>query len=145
MSKTDRDILNKGGRPKVEDGRTKLIGGRFTEMEVQQINKMAKLYNLSKTDLLRSKLLDNIEPSIINGAEFTNELRTIGTELAHIGNNINQLAKHANSLDKIGAMNDSVISRFNILMNNHNREIKELNILLRNITRISSKSLRNGS
>lgn len=145
MTQKNKEELSKGGRPPADNGRTKIIAGRFTIKEVEQINGIAKLYNLSKTELIRSKLLENIEPTLINGAEFTKELRSIGTEIAHIGNNINQLAKHANSLAKVGAMDDSVINRFNVYMNIYNNQSIELNTLLRKIIRISSKRVKNDS
>jgi phosphoenolpyruvate carboxylase len=139
ISRTVNEGTNKGGRPPFEETRKKRIECRFTEKEYQLIEEMEHVFSLSKANLIRSRVLESAEPLILNGLEFAKELRTIGTELGRAGNNINQLAKHANTLEKCGLLNESVVARFNVLIESYNVVQTDLIKTLRKVTRDSAK------
>jgi len=139
ISNTVNEGTNKGGRPPFEEPRKKRIECRFTEKEYQLIEHMERVFSLSKANLIRTRVLENAEPLILDGLEFAKELRAIGTELGRAGNNINQLAKHANTLEKSGLLNESVVTRFNVLIESYNVVQTELIKTLRKVTRDSAK------
>ena len=139
MNKEASEGTNKGGRPVVLEPRNRSIHCRFTEKEYQLIENMERVFSLSKANLIRTRVLENAEPLILDGLEFAKELRAIGAELGRAGNNINQLAKHANTLEKSGLLNESVVARFNVLIEGYNVVQTELVKTLRKVTRDSAK------
>jgi hypothetical protein len=105
------------GRPKLEkDKREKFINVRFTTAEYELILAMEKELGISKTDLIRMRTLDKAAGIVMNARELISNLDGIGSEMGRIGNNINQLARHANTLNLQGGLNPFVAEHFNHLM-----------------------------
>lgn len=115
--------------------RTKKIDARFTEDEYKIIEEMEKTLGLRKTDLVRMRLLTNSTALVINAKEFIAELNSIGLELHRQGTNINQLARHANTLKLEGRLDADVISEFMILMEKHAKNQETLEVSLRKVMR----------
>jgi hypothetical protein len=67
--------------------------------------------------------------------ELLARLDTIGTEIGHIGNNINQLAKIAHLIEKEGKLPVSPIAQFNKVMVSYNELLKELSSAYRRLLR----------
>jgi len=124
------------GRPlKTEGKRTKKIDARFTEDEFKVVLELEKTLGISKTDLVRTRLLQDARLTVINAKELIALLDSIGTELGRCGNNINQLAKYANVLNKYGKLSPVVMERFNLLFEDYTENQKKLEISLRKIIR----------
>jgi hypothetical protein len=127
------------GRPLLAEGkRTKKIDARFTEEEYRIVEELEKTLGVRKTDLVRSRLLQNAPSTIINAKELINQLDSIGTELGRSGNNINQLAKYGNILRKKGILSPMIVERFNILFGQYLDEQKVLEAVMRKIIRLLS-------
>ncbi|MGZ3751869.1 MAG: plasmid mobilization protein [Flavisolibacter sp.] len=125
-----------GGRPKMAEGkRDKKITARFTADEYKLVEKLEKTLGVSKTDLVRLRLLDNATAVVINAKELIGSVDGIGTELGRCGNNINQLAKYANILQKKGRLDKSLIDQFNVLMTGYLEKQEQLEVSLRRIIR----------
>ena len=73
----------------------------------------------------------------VNALEVVRLLDQLGGELGRSGNNINQLARHANFLNKRGMLNEEIVAKFNNLFSEYIflfREIeKEIRLLLRQL------------
>jgi hypothetical protein len=124
------------GRPQMESGRrTKKIDARFTEAEYQLITGMEKELGISKTDLIRLRLLDDAQKIVVNATAMIGRLDSIGAEMGRSGNNINQLAKYANVLNKQGILSAAVCERLTILLEQHNGLQKEMTVALRQLIR----------
>lgn len=127
---------NQGGRPKMETGkRDKKITARFTEDEYKTVEALESTLGVTKTDLVRQRLLENSAAVVINAKELIIAIDQIGTELGRCGNNINQLAKHANILQKKGRLSPQVVERFNVLMKEYLQKQEMLEVSLRRIIR----------
>lgn len=125
------------GRPLKETGkRTKKIDARFTEDEYKIILELEKTLGIRKTDLVRAGLLKNAGSVIINAKELIGQLEKAGMELGRSGNNVNQLARHANILRKKGNVPTVVIERFNGLFEQYLANQKDLETALRKIIRM---------
>lgn len=116
-----------------EGKRTKKITARFTQDEYKTISALEETMGTSKTDLVRERLLHGARLTIINAKELVAALDVIGTELGRSGNNINQLAKYANTLNKKGQLSPVVIAYFNSLCEKHLGNRKQLDTVLRKI------------
>ena len=124
------------GRPqKTEDKRTKKIDARFTEEEFRLVFELEKTLGVRRTDLVRTRLLQDAQLTIINAKELIAELEKIGTELGRSGNNINQLARYANRLNKKGILSPQVVEQFNLLFASHLEIRQGLETSLRKIIR----------
>jgi hypothetical protein len=125
------------GRPILLEGkRIKKIDARFTEDEYKIVLALEKELGIRKTDLVRSRLLNNAPAILINAQEMIRQLDLTGAELGRSGNNINQLARYANALNKKEELSPVVIERFNFLFEIYLTQQKELEVVLRHIIRI---------
>lgn len=107
----------KNGRPlKLEGKRTRFIKARVSEEEYARARDLWLSLGLKESDFLRLKLLKASSVSIkLNAAEALKTLDDIGSEIGRSGNNINQLARHANFLNKRGMLTIEVVTKFNEL------------------------------
>jgi hypothetical protein len=88
---------------------------------------------------VRSRLLQDAQLTIINAKELIGLLENIGAEMGRCGNNINQLAKYANILNKHGRLSPVVIERFNLLFEQYVYEQRLLETALRKIIKRMGK------
>lgn len=115
--------------------RDKKITARFTADEYKTIAQLETTLGVSKTDLVRMRLLENAPAVIINAKELITAIDEIGTELGRCGNNINQLAKYANILQKQRKSNPQVMKQFNTLLTGYLERQEQLEISLRQLIR----------
>lgn len=128
------------GRPQLESGkRIKKIDARFTEDEYNLILSLEQTLGISKTELLRRKVLNNAGTTIINAKELIINLDNIFAEMGRVGNNINQLAKHANTLKLRGAMSPLIIEQFDSHFLKYLQLQQQLEISLRKVIRLVGK------
>jgi hypothetical protein len=124
------------GRPKMTEGkRVKKITARFTDDEYKLIEKLETTLGINKTDLVRMRLLENAPAVILNAKELITAIDEIGPELGRCGNNINQLAKYANILQKKGRCDPSVIDQLNGFLAGYLERQEQLEISLRHVIR----------
>ncbi len=121
---------------KTGEKRTKKIDARFTEEEYKLVQEMEKTLGVRKTDLVRNGLLKNSRSVIINAKELIGQLEKAGAEIGRSGNNINQLARYANMLNKKDILSPVVAERFNILLGQYLDNQKGLETVLRKIIRM---------
>ena len=128
------------GRPPMIYGKKiKKIDVRFTEAEFGLILKLEKTLGISKADLIRNRILDGSERVIVNAAELIGALDLLCAEMGRAGNNINQLARYANALNRQGILSVIVAERYNILLGNYQELQKRLEVLLRKMIRLAGK------
>jgi hypothetical protein len=129
-------IRNKGGRPPVGDEKRSFkIDVRFTEAEYRQVEQMENELGVRKTELVRRKLLYDGKGLAVNSGELMNRLDLISLELSRSGNNINQLARYANRLQKRGLLAAPVIDEYTRLLRRHQSDQSELAMLFRKLLR----------
>jgi hypothetical protein len=134
MTKTNRSK----GRPVKQQGkRTRKIDARFTEDEYKVILELEKTLGIRKSDLVRNRLLRDAQLTIVNARELIGFLDSAGAELARCGNNINQLAKYANILNKKGVLSPIICERFNLLFEQYIGNQRTLEAALRKIIRMT--------
>lgn len=134
MTKT----LRSKGRPvKEQNKRIRKIDARFTEDEYKVILELEKTLGVRKSDLVRNRLLQDAQLTIVNARELIGFLDGIGAEMERCGNNINQLAKYANILKKKGVLSSMVSERFNLLFEQYIQNQRTLETVLRKIIRMT--------
>lgn len=109
---------------------------RLSEGELQQFLELERFLGISKSDIVRIRVLKNSQGILINTKELMKVLDSTGAELGRAGNNINQLARHANVLAKQGILNHEIISEFNILLTSYISVQQELEKIMRQLIRL---------
>lgn len=122
-----------------EGKRVKKIGARFTQEEYDTILALEKQLGICETDLVRMRLLNDASKYVVNAKDFIITIDGLGAEMGRVGNNINQLAKHANILKKVGAIHPTVIIRFNELFEQYLAILQAVETTLRKIIREMGK------
>jgi hypothetical protein len=128
---------NKPGRPeKLTGKRTKIIKAKLTEDEFNKVLAIEKALGINRMELIRTRVLHNSDKILINGISLLKQLDVLGAEIGRSGNNINQLARHANVLNNRGLLNEAVIIEFNSLFRGYVRIRDDTEKSLRQIIRL---------
>ncbi|MDR2269532.1 MAG: MobC family plasmid mobilization relaxosome protein [Sphingobacterium sp.] len=128
--------MKKQGRPPMLTGkRTHIIKAKLTDDEFKALLEIQKTSGLNRMELIRRRVLGKMASTTINISELLNALNAIGSELGRAGNNINQLAKHANTLNKQERLNEHIVVDFNNLFSTYIHSQQELEKILRHILR----------
>jgi len=128
----------KGRPPLVSGKRIKKIDVRFTQEEFDFVIAMEKASGMKKADLIRKKLLLEGERMLVDSKAVLNGMDEIGVELAKAGNNVNQLARYANILNKDGLLSAVVVDRLLLELQKYNKIKMDLERLMRKLIRLIS-------
>lgn len=96
-------------KPKELANRTKRFEIRLTVGEWNQLHNEAEQNGHSPTRYARLRLFKKSEAAIINPIEFLRLYRERSIELKKIGNNINQLARYVNYIEKTEQVNPALM------------------------------------
>jgi hypothetical protein len=129
------------GRPQLESGkRNRKIDVRFTEEEYALIQSLEVALGINKTDLLRKRVLNSGHATVVNAKELIASLDVIFVEMNRIGNNINQLARHSNTLNLQNALSPLIIEQFNTSFHQYLQVQQLLDVTLRKVIRLVGRS-----
>ncbi|MGO3653105.1 MAG: plasmid mobilization protein [Sphingobacterium sp.] len=135
-NKTMDKPRKKAGRPPMLSGkRNRLIKAKLTEEEFSELIRIQKASGMNRMELIRKRVLGSGTAVTVNMKEVLGELDTIGAELGRAGNNINQLARHANILNRQQRLDPGVVAEFNALFTEYIRTQRELEKTLRQLLR----------
>jgi hypothetical protein len=128
----------KGRPPLVSGKRIKKIDVRFTQEEFDLVLAMEKASGMKKADLIRKKLLVEGERMVMDSKVMMNNLDAVGLELSRAGNNINQLARYGNILNRDGLLSAVVVDRLLLELRKYNKIMMDLERLMRKLIRLLS-------
>lgn len=125
------------GRPHLKSGkRNRKISVRFSEEEFSSIVSLEKLLGLKRTDIIRKRVLEVNVQLIFDGRSVLGTIDQIGLELSRTGNNINQLARYANILNKQRVLSPVIFTRYSKELDKHSLLLKNLNMEIRRMLRL---------
>ena len=134
------EIRKLAGRPKMErEKRNKKIDARFTQTEYNLVVAMETALGISKTELVRMRLLNGSEKMLLNSRELVRQMDALGAEMGRIGNNINQLARHANRMNLQGEVPTYIAGQFNELFEQYLGSQQRLEVVFRTLIRLAGK------
>lgn len=110
---------------------------RLTELECNQLKALERASGVSRSDIVRLRVLKNSGRTLINGGELMHKLDALGVELSRAGNNINQLARHANTLDKRGELHALQAFEISRLLGDYTRLQREIEGTMRQMIRLT--------
>jgi len=111
------------------------IKARLSAKELEQLVAIEQRSGMNRTELIRRALFSGTAaaPGL---AEVRRKLDEIGTELGRAGNNINQLARHANTLRLRGQLSEPVIVEFIVTFREYARIRRDTEQALRALIRL---------
>jgi hypothetical protein len=128
------------GRPLLKgEKRAHKIDVRFTEKEFRSILDMEKEFGITRTELVRRRVLHNADHILLNSKDLISHLDVLGAEMGRIGNNINQLARHANTMKLQGSLSQETAQKFNGLFEDYICIQRSLETALRKVIRMMGK------
>jgi len=123
-------------KPLPSEQRTRRFELRLSEAERAQFLELEKALGLSRADIVRIRVLQHSKKMLVNTTEIMKLLDGIGTEIGRSGNNINQLAKHANTLGQQGILHSTVIRDLAPLLTEYIRLQRKLEQSIRQLIRL---------
>ena len=123
-------------KPLYNDQRTRRFELRLSEAERGQFLELEKSLGISRADIVRIRVLQHSKRMLVNTSEMMKLLDSIGTELGRSGNNINQLARHANTFQRQGILGAALIHDLTPLLGEHIRIQRELEKSFRKLIRL---------
>lgn len=98
------------GRPlkDIRKKKEKRIEIRLTEQELIELINIEKELSITRSELFIKKIINNSE---LKSKQALKQFDFITTELARIGNNVNQLARYCNTLSKSGQLSPAIINK----------------------------------
>ncbi|MBB1644539.1 hypothetical protein A9970_11290 [Sphingobacterium sp. UME9] len=131
-------MKNKKGnrKPTAHEQRTRRFELRLSEAERAQFLELEKALGLSRADIVRIRVLQHSKKMLVNTTEIMKLLDGIGTEIGRSGNNINQLARHANTLQQQGMLRAVLIRDLVPLLTEYVRLQRELEQSVRQLIRL---------
>jgi len=131
-------MKNRKGNRKTttQEQRTRRFELRLNEAERTHFLELEKSLGLSRADIVRIRVLQHSKKMLVNTAEIMKLLDSIGTEIGRSGNNINQLAKHANTLRQQGMLHAALIRDLAPLLTEYIRLQRRLEQSIRQLIRL---------
>lgn len=128
------------GRPAMKTGqRIRKIDTRFTEEEFNALIELERTSGMSRSELIRIRVLENQAGFVVNVKEMMMRLDLLGAQLGRIGNNMNQLARYANTLNKRGVLSPQIVERYNQILGEYVAAQLFLDSILRKVVRKLSR------
>lgn len=116
--------------------RIHLIKAKLTESEYQQFLALEKQLGLNRSQIIKARVLHDSFAVLVDARQLLFLLDRVGAELGRAGNNINQLARHANTLNKQGMLQGQVVLEFNRLFGQYLLLQRELDAAMRQLIRL---------
>lgn len=123
-------------KPASHEQRNRRFELRLSEAERTQFLELEKALGLSRADIVRIRVLQHSKKMLVNTTEIMKLLDSIGTEIGRSGNNINQLAKHANTLHQQGMLHSTIMRDFAPLLTEYIRLQRRLEQSIRQLIRV---------
>lgn len=131
-------MRNKGGRPVKHEGqKIKQAHLRLTEDQHKSLLEIEKNTGINRTELFIKRVLDDQKFLITKEVVVT--LAELGGALGKVGNNINQLAKHANIASKNNALSPEIFEEQSKLLMQYLEYQTEIHKVLRQMYRVMKK------
>lgn len=135
----NKKMMKKSGRPVKAEKRERRIFIRLSHEELVRLLFLENETGNNRSSLFRAIVLNNSNKVFLNARELLKTLNIISGEIGRIGNNINQLARHANTVKKNSNVPIGVVTNFNDLMTEYLLSEQDLHKAFRDIYRLMSK------
>jgi len=109
---------------------------RLTENEKAQFLALEKSLGINRSEIVRNRVLNRSSRILVDSKTILQMLDTLGSELGRSGNNINQLARHINTLKLHGKLEPGELSRFPSLIADYIKYQRQIEQEFRNLMRL---------
>lgn len=91
------------------DNRTRRFGMRLTEAEHEALLGMERSLGMNRAEIVRHRVFGRTT-QVTDARQLMQQLDALGAELGRSGNNVNQLARHANTLNRQGTLGPAALA-----------------------------------
>lgn len=109
---------------------------RLTENEKAQFLALERSLGINRSEIIRNRVLSHPSRTLVHSKTILQMLDTLGSELGRSGNNINQLARHINTLKLQGKLEPGELSRFPSLIADYIKYQRQIEQEFRNLMRL---------
>ncbi|CDS94172.1 conserved hypothetical protein [Sphingobacterium sp. PM2-P1-29] len=109
---------------------------RLSQLEREHFIALEKALGMNRSEIVRLRVLSQSSKVLVNAREVLGMLDLLGTELGRSGNNINQLARHANILNKQGRLTPADLGTLAILLSDYIEKQRLIEKELRSLMRL---------
>lgn len=109
---------------------------RLTENEKAQFLALEKSLGINRSEIVRNRVLNHSSRILVDSKTILEMLDKLGSELGRSGNNINQLARHINTLKLQGRLEPGELSRFPSLIADYIKYQRQIEQEFRNLMRL---------
>lgn len=121
---------------KEKNNRVRRFELRLTEAEREQFLLLEKTLGMNRSEIVRLRVLSQSSKVLVDSKAILRMLDELGAELGRSGNNINQLAKHANTLKIQGKLEPSDLSGFPHLISQYLKYQQMIALEFRSLMRL---------
>lgn len=127
------------GRPrnKPAENKTSEIKVRCLPREKEEIIRLSQTYGMGITGYVIKRSLG--QKITFNHIELLKELHILNLELARAGNNINQLARYANTINKAGRLEPEIADKLNTILASYIQKLDDVRLAFRKLIRMMGK------
>lgn len=109
---------------------------RLTENEKAQFLALEKSLGINRSEIVRNRVLSHSSRILVDSKTILQMLDTLGSELGRSGNNINQLARHINTLKLQGKLEPGELFQFPSLIADYIKYQRQIEQEFRNLMRL---------
>lgn len=109
---------------------------RLTQNEKAQFIALEKSLGINRSEIVRNRVLNYSSGILVDSKTILQMLDTLGSEMGRSGNNINQLARHINTLKLQGKLEPGELSPFPSLIADYIKYQRQIEQEFRNLMRL---------
>jgi Bacterial mobilisation protein (MobC). len=117
------------------DNRTRRFEMRLTEAEHARLSKMERTLGMNRADIVRHRVFGRTA-QVADARILMKQLDGLGAELGRAGNNVNQLARHANTLNRLGSLTPAALAGIDGALGNYAEVQRQIERQLRRLIRM---------
>ncbi len=108
---------------------------RLTEAEHEALLGMERSLGMARAEIVRHRVFGRTT-QVANARQLMQQLDALGAELGRSGNNVNQLARHANTLNRQGTLGPAALAGINGALGDYTEIQHQIERKLRKLIRM---------
>lgn len=117
------------------DNRTRRFEMRLTEAEHGALLEMERSLGMARAEIVRHRVFSGTT-QVADARQLMQQLDALGAELGRSGNNVNQLARHANTLNRQGTLGPAALAGIDGSLGDYTEIQRQIERQLRKLIRM---------
>ena len=117
------------------DNRGRRFEMRLTEAEHAALQEMERSLGMTRAEIVRHRVFGRTT-QVADARILMKQLDGLGAELGRSGNNVNQLARHVNMLNRMGSLTPVALAGMDGTLGNYTEVQRQIELQLRRLIRM---------